>query len=185
MVFNGCINLTHIDMKDRITKIGKYAFKDCKSLESVHLPRSVNAIGTGLFRGCTKLKQIEVDPKSRYFKAVDNVLFNKNKSILVAFPPLHNASTYVIPDSVTVISAWAFCDCHHLEEIIIPDSVTEIGEGAFYQCDRLRSVIIPDSVDKIDDMKLTTYAYSRNNSNENDIKYPRNCPYGNVLYRPA
>ena len=151
MVFNGCINLEHIDMKDRITKIGKYAFKDCKSLESITLPRSVNFIGIGPFRGCTKLKEIGVDPKSRYFKSVENVLFNKNKSVLVSFPPKQALTTYTIPDSVTVISAWAFCDCHSLEQIIIPDSVTEIGEGAFYQCDALRSVIIPDSVDKIDD----------------------------------
>ena len=151
MVFNGCITLEKIDMKDRITKIGKYAFKDCKSLESITLPRSVNFIGIGPFRGCTKLKEIIVDPKSRYFKSVENVLFNKNKSILVSFPAKQPISTYTIPDSVTVISAWAFCDCHSLEQIIIPDSVTEIGEGAFYQCDALRSVVIPDSVDKIDD----------------------------------
>lgn len=151
MVFNGCLSLERVDIKNKVTKIGKYAFKDCKSLQSVRLPESVNSIGLGMFRGCTTLREIHVDPKSRYFKSVDNVLFNKNKSILVAFPPLHGATRYVVPDSVTVISAWAFCDCVSLEEIIIPDSVSEIGEGAFYQCDALRSVVIPDSVDKIDD----------------------------------
>lgn len=151
MVFNGCIKLQNVDMKNKITKIGKYAFKDCKSLEKVYLPGSVNFIGIGPFRGCTMLKEIEVDPKSRYFKSVDNILFNKNKSVLVAFPPRQPISTYAIPDSVTAISAWAFCDCRTLEQIIIPDSVTDIGEGAFYQCESLRSVVIPDSVDHIDD----------------------------------
>ncbi len=151
MVFNGCITLSKVEMHDKITKIGKYAFKDCKSLESIFIPNSVNFIGTGLFRGCTKLKEIEVDPKSRYFKSVENVLFNKNKSILHAYPPKLSATAYTIPDSVTIISAWAFCDCQNLEQIIIPDSVIEIGEGAFYQCTSLLTVIIPDSVDKIDD----------------------------------
>lgn len=151
MVFNGCLNLQHIHMKDKITKIGKYAFKDCKSLESIFIPASVNFIGIGPFRGCTKLKEITVDPKSRYFKSVDNVLFNKNKSILVAFSPKQPLSSYTIPDSVTEILAWSFCNCTSLEEIIIPDSVTEIGEGAFYQCESLRAITIPDSVDKIDD----------------------------------
>lgn len=151
MAFNGCINLTKIDMKDKITKIGKYAFKDCKSMEVISLPSSVNFIGIGAFRGCTMLHSIEVGPKSRYFKSVDDVLFNKNKSVLIAFPPQKSLTSYTVPDSVTAISAWAFCDCHNLGEIIIPDSVTEIGEGAFYQCDSLRSVVIPDSVDKIDD----------------------------------
>ena len=151
MVFNGCINLKHIDMKDKITKIGKYAFKDCKSLEKIVIPHSVNSIGIGPFRGCTMLEKIEVDSKSRYFKSVDSVLFNKNKSVLVSFPSRQSATVYEIPDSVTKVSPWAFCDCHHLEHIIIPDSVTEIGEGAFYQCVALHSLVIPDSVDKIDD----------------------------------
>ena len=151
MVFNGCINLTSIDMKDKITKIGKYAFKDCKSLEKIVIPSSVNSIGIGPFRGCTMLSEIEVDVKSRYFKSVGSVLFNKNKSVLISFPSRQNVTSYVIPDSVTRISPWAFCDCSQLEEIIVPDSVTEIGEGAFYQCVSLREVVIPDSVDKIDD----------------------------------
>ena len=151
MVFNGCLNLEQVDMKDKITKIGKYAFKDCKSLESVFLPKSVNSIGIGLFRGCTKLKEITVDPKNRYFKSVDNVLFNKNKSVLFAFSPKQPITSYEIPDSVTEIRAWSFCNCTALKEIIIPDSVTEIGEGAFYQCESLQNIVIPDSVDKIDD----------------------------------
>ena len=151
MVFNGCINLRDVDMKNKITKIGKYAFKDCKSLEKIYLPSSVNFIGIGPFRGCTMLKEIEVDPKSRYFKSVDNILFNKSKSVLVSFPPRQALTSYSIPDSVTEISAWAFCDCQSLEQIIIPDSVIEIGEGAFYQCESLRELVIPDSVDRIDD----------------------------------
>ncbi len=151
MVFNGCLSLKRVDMKNKITKIGKYAFKDCKSLESVMLPRSVNSIGSGLFRGCTNLKEITVDPKSRYFKSVDNVLFNKNKSVLHAYSPKKPMTSYEVPDSVTEISAWAFCNCTSLEEVIIPDSVNEIGEGAFYQCSSLKHIVIPDSVDWIDD----------------------------------
>ncbi len=151
MVFNGCLSLERVYMKDKITKIGKYAFKDCKSLESVYIPKSVNSIGIGPFRGCTNLKEIEVDPKSHYYKSVDNVLFNKSKSILIAFSPMKPVSKYEIPDSVTEIRAWSFCSCTALKEIVIPDSVTEIGEGAFYQCESLVDISIPDSVDKIDD----------------------------------
>ena len=151
MVFNGCLRLEKIDMKDKITKIGKYTFKDCKSLESIFIPRSVNSIGIGPFRGCTSLSTIEVDHRSRYFKSVDNVLFNKSKSVLYAFSPNQPITIYSIPDSVTEIRAWAFCNCTALEQIIIPDSVTEIGEGAFYQCESIRTIVIPESIEKIDD----------------------------------
>ncbi len=152
MVFSGCIDLKDIKMGNKITKIGKNAFKDCRSLVTVELPVSISSIGTGPFRGCCNLEAILVDSKNRYFKSVDNILFNKNKSTLICFPAKREGNTYTVPDSVTQISDWAFADCSALEQIIIPDSVTEIGEGAFYQCTGLHSVVIPDSVVKIDDI---------------------------------
>ncbi len=151
-VFSGCIELKNIQLGNKITKIGKNAFKDCRSLVSLFLPASVSSIGTGPFRGCYNLEEILVDSKNRYFKSVDSVLFNKNKSMLICFPAKRAETKYVVPDSVTVISDWAFCDCTSLEDVVIPDSVTEIGEGAFYQCNALTQVVIPDSVVKIDDI---------------------------------
>lgn len=151
MVFNGCLSLEDVSIRNKVTKIGKYAFKDCKSLEEITIPDSVMSIGIGPFRGCNGLKRIHVDAKNRFFKSVDDVLFNKNKSVLVSYPPLKDGARYEVPDSVTTVSAWAFCDCEQLSEIIIPDSVTDIGEGAFYQCTKLKSISIPDSVNRIDD----------------------------------
>ncbi len=152
MVFSGCIELKEIRMKDKLTKIGKNAFKDCRSLVGIKLPHSISSIGTGPFRGCYNLKAIAVDPKNRYFKSVDDILFNKNKSTLICYPAMRDGSSYTVPDSVTVISDWAFCDCRTLSEVVIPDSVSEIGEGAFYQCTSLVELTIPDSVVKIDDI---------------------------------
>jgi hypothetical protein len=47
-------------------------------------------------------------------------------------------NTYVnvvtLPDSITSIKSFAFCDCEGLELINIPSSVTEIGLAAFYNC---------------------------------------------------
>lgn len=151
MVFSGCTELRVIDLPDGLLKIGKNAFKDCTSLESLHIPASVFSIGSGPLRGCTSLYNVEVDPKSRSFKSVGSILFNKNKSILIAYPPRLEATEYSIPDSVVTVSDWAFCGCKNLRAIEIPDSVYEIGEGAFYMCESLEELVIPDSVVKIDD----------------------------------
>ncbi len=158
MAFSGCIELKRVRLRNRVTKIGKNAFKDCKSLESIRLPASVSFIGTGPFRGCEKLKSLRVDPKNKYYKSEpnkregsDHVLFNKNKSVIIAYPASSREVQYDIPDSVTVISDWAFCECKKLNRITIPDSVYEIGEGAFSNCALLDEIEVPDSVVKIDD----------------------------------
>lgn len=158
LAFNGCTNLTKIVLHEGLRKIGKGAFKNCRNLKQMELPISLSSIGDAPFRGCESIKSIHVDPKNRYYKSEpnkregsDHVLFNKNKSVIVAYPASSREVQYDIPDSVTVISDWAFSECKKLNRITIPDSVSEIGEGAFCNCVLLDEVEIPDSVEKIDD----------------------------------
>ena len=158
LAFNGCTNLTKIVLHEGLRKIGKGAFKNCRNLKQIELPISLSSIGDAPFRGCGSIKSIHVDPKNRYYKSEpnkregsDHVLFNKNKSVIVAYPASSREVQYDIPDSVTVISDWAFSECKKLNRITIPDSVSEIGEGAFCNCVLLDEVEIPDSVEKIDD----------------------------------
>lgn len=150
MVFNGCIELEEVNLNKAVSIIGKNCFKDCMSLRSIKIPASVKNIGSGIFRGCTSLENLEVDPKNKWYKSLDNVLFNKNKSTIVCYPAKIGNDTYVIPDSVTMISDWAFCNTS-LKHIEIPDSVCNICEGAFYSCTEIEEIIIPDSVTRIDD----------------------------------
>ena len=158
LVFNGCLNLKEIDLHEGLKKIGKGAFKNCRALTQINLPASVSSISEAPFRGCEALKTIRVDSKNKCYKSEpnkregnDHVLFNKNKSKLIAYPASSREVQYDVPDSVTIISEWAFCECKKLNRITIPDSVYEIGEGAFSNCSLLDEVEIPDSVEKIDD----------------------------------
>ncbi len=158
LVFNGCTNLSSVELPEGLRKIGKSAFKNCKSLTKVTIPASVISISDAPFRGCENMKSIKVESKNKYYKSEPNkrdgndyVLFNKNKSVLITYPASSREVQYDIPDSVTVISDWAFCDSKKLNRITMPDSVNEIGEGAFCNCSLLDEIEIPDSVVKIDD----------------------------------
>lgn len=158
LVFNGCTSMTKVELHEGLKKIGKSAFKNCRALTKVNLPSTVISISNAPFRGCEALKSIKVESKNKYYKSEpnkregnDHVLFNKNKSVIIAYPASSREVQYDVPDSVTVISDWAFCECKKLNRITIPDSVHEIGEGAFCNCALLDEVEIPDSVVKIDD----------------------------------
>ncbi len=158
LAFNGCVSMSKIELHEGLKKIGKSAFKNCRSLTHISLPESITSISNAPFRGCESLKSIKVASKNKSYKSEpnkregnDHVLFNKNKSQIVAYPASSREVQYDIPDSVVVISDWAFCECKKLNRITIPDSVHEIGEGAFCNCILLDEVEIPDTVTIIDD----------------------------------
>ncbi len=158
LAFNGCTNMKKIDLHEGLKKIGKSAFKNCRSLVKINLPSTVIGISNAPFRGCESLKSIKVESKNKYYKSEpnkregdDHVLFNKNKSVIIAYPASSREVQYDIPDSVTAISDWAFSECKKLNRITIPDSIHEIGEGAFCNCVLLDEVEVPDSVTVIDD----------------------------------
>ena len=56
----------------------------------------------------------------------------------------------VIPEGVTEIGKYAFCNCSTLTSVVIPNSVTKIGFSSFAICKNITSIYIPDSVTKIE-----------------------------------
>jgi len=181
--FSNCKKLKEIVFNPVLKKIGKNAFQYCTSLESVSLPRSLSIIEGGAFKGCKELSRFTVDPKNKYYRTYNNVLFTKNKSELIAYAPKLIDEKYEIPDSVVRVSNYAFFGCKNLRLVNIPDSVFELGEGAFYDCSNLETLIIPDSVIKMEDMCF------RNCTNLRRIEIPdsvqdigcglfRGCSYG-------
>ena len=54
-----------------------------------------------------------------------------------------------LPNGLTSIGDYAFCDCSGLTSVTIPNSVTSIGRNAFYWCKGLTSITIPNSVTSI------------------------------------
>ena len=181
--FANCKLLSEVILNTSITKIGKNAFQNCVSLKSFFVPRSITLIENGVFKGCKTLEKIEVDPKNKYYRSFNNVLFTKNKSELIFYPPSLPDETYDVPDSVTRINSYAFYGCTNLKSINIPDTVKEIDEGAFYACTNLEQIVVPDSVVRIEDYcfrNCTHLKYIEVPDSVQDIGWGlfRGCSYG-------
>ena len=164
--FFWCESLTSINIPNSVTTIGNGAFSRCSSLISINIPNSVTTIGRGAFSRCNSLTSITIpnsvvtiigNPfyfwygnlynESKAFIYEDHVLFNKNKTTLIAY--IAREKNYTIPNSVTTIGEGAFNGCHFLTSINIPNSVTTIGKLAFNGCYSLTSINIPNSVTTI------------------------------------
>ena len=166
MAFGMCESLTNINIPNSVTTIGYSAFAYCDSLTSINIPNSVTTIGDWAFRACKSLTSITIpnsvviiignpfygwhgilNNESKAFIYEDHVLFNKNKTTLIAYRA--KETNYTIPNSVTTIGEGAFSGCKSLISINIPNSVTTIGENAFGWCESLTNINIPNSVTTI------------------------------------
>ena len=137
-----CRSLQSIDIPDSVTKIWDSAFSGCSSLQSIDIPDSITKIGWRAFDGCSSLQSIDVSNDNIHFASVDGILFNKDLTAIVRFPPKYDVTEYVIPNSVTVIGSCAFSGCSSLQSIDIPDSVTKIWGSAFSGCSSLEHIYL-------------------------------------------
>lgn len=167
--FAQCSSLTALELPSGIETISNGAFENATSylVKSVSLPTSLKRIGDRAFKGIgiTSLyipknvisigsrafdtyacKELRVDAQNKVFDSRNNcnAIIDKWNSKL-----LFGCVNTVIPEDVSAIEAYAFCNIYELRSVVIPQSVTVLGESAFFGCPNLKSVEILGNVTEI------------------------------------
>lgn len=164
------------------------AFANLKYLETLKLPNSLEKVGDAICRGTnvTKLNlgenvkeicmpdqwsnisEIEIDEKNPYLTCENNVIYNKEKTILIRV--IHTKQdSFKVEEGITEIRYLAFYGStlnniilpntlkklnginlvSNLTKIEIPSSVEEIEKTCFSECSSLSEVIIHKPKDSI------------------------------------
>jgi hypothetical protein len=148
--FEDCDNITSVTIPSSVLTIGDNAFSNSDSLSSITIPRSVTNIGRKnayfSFNDCPRLTSINVDTNNNVYSSINGVLFNKEKTLLICYPPAKTGNSFAIPESVNFIEDHAFAYCASLTSVTIPNSVLTIGTQTFMYCTSLSSITIPNSV---------------------------------------
>ena len=136
--FRDCSGLTSVTIPNSLTSIGGLAFAYCYRLTSVTIPNSVTSIGSSAFSECSSLTNVRV-PVTDYSAFCNNSIVsliksNIEKPIILIDENDNEIKDYSIPEDVTSIGSYAFCNCSGLTSVTIPNSVTSIGHSAFSDC---------------------------------------------------
>ena len=154
LAFYYCDSMTNATIGNSVINIEDSAFMWCKSLTNVTIGNSVVSIGSKVFYECSKLNHIDITDIAAWC----NICFDGSLIHFLATKKPYNLylngellTDLIVPNSVTNIGEYAFCDCGSLSSVTIPNSVTSIEDSAFYGCSSLTSVTIPNSVTSIED----------------------------------
>jgi hypothetical protein len=144
-LFAGYLSLESVQVGDNLTTLGKKCFSGCTALKKIILPDGLTAIGDGALCGCTALATI--DNRSSAFTVVDDcLLYNKNKTRLIACGGAWNGGTLTVADTVTQIGERALEGVNGLTELRLSPSLKKIGTLAFQSCANLERVYARSSV---------------------------------------
>lgn len=140
MAFEGCSNLSSVVFGSNLETIGDMAFYGT-SLTTVTIPAKVTSIDDMAFYS-SGLTAINVDPGNTTYKSEDGVLFSKDGTSLLVYPPGKTATSYDIPATVTSLGSTAFGGTTCLTSINIPASITTISGFAFSGCAALAEITV-------------------------------------------
>lgn len=96
-----------------VTSIGHYTFFYKKSIESIYIPNSVVQLDDPneegyLFCGSGALKSINVSEDNPVYSSENGILYNKDKTKLLAYPMGKIETKFEVPDHVKEIGTFAF-----------------------------------------------------------------------------
>ncbi|SFB37307.1 Leucine rich repeat-containing protein [Acetitomaculum ruminis DSM 5522] len=132
-------NLKEIEIPDSVEKIGNYAFAK-SNLKSLKLPLKLTSINNLAIAYCSELTQITISDDNKYYSCEEGILYNKAKTILLAYPSSKSDDSYTVSSEVRIISKGAFLGCNCLKSLVIPDNVVSIEEFSFMECEHLQSL---------------------------------------------
>lgn len=134
----------------KVTTIGLWGLNGLKKCKELRLPKTLRTIAEGFFSaGPKSLETIKMDEANPYFTVEDNILYNKDKTLLLMFPEnAPSRTSLTIPSSVKRIANYAIKS--NVKTIVLNEGLEEIGYmGILYVAQS--EITLPSTLRKIDE----------------------------------
>lgn len=158
--FYNCTGLKELTFPNSITKIGDNVLENCITLKKVSFGEKIQKIAGNVFLNCPKLAEITVSPRNEYMTAVDNVVYDKDKKVLIYFAAGIADEKFLIPDTVNTIGSNAFTYCQHMKELRLPASVTSMEQRAVYHNDSITKLLFYGNAPEVRESGTSILDYS-------------------------
>jgi len=130
-----------------IQELRPFSLSHCDKIKELHLPADVRRASSLSFVGMDALEHIEVSPRNRWLQSVDGVLYSRDTSRLIKYPPAKDCRRFCA--AAGLIDNMAFYNAGKLEALELTSTLKKVGFGAFYGCAGLKEIVFDGPVDVI------------------------------------
>lgn len=134
-----------VEVSEGVTSVTPGAFTEIVP-DVIYLSSTVSSFDV---LAVNKFGGIEVSPSNKQYKSVNEVLFDKSGTVLVAYPNQKINTSYAIPEGVKVIDELAFYEATNLNSLSISSTVEYIDNYAFKGCTNINRIDLPANVAEI------------------------------------
>lgn len=168
--------LINFNILPSVEEIAPYAFKNAQKLSGfISIHEKVNKIGKNAFDNTVDLDGFYVDKYNEHFSVQDDVLYNKDKTTLIKYPPRKKVNSFAMLDVTKNVESNAFENVmienlttgvnlstiekqvflnSNIKNINIKEGVKTIKEEAF-KGSKVKNIILPSTLEKIEDGVLS------------------------------
>ncbi len=126
-------------VSDGVTALGG-DLSICPKLRELVLGANVENVGVLFGEKLPMFERVTVAEENSVFMSEDGVLYNKEQTSLLFYPPLKKGEAFTVPETVQELRDGAFRGAQRLTAVTLPSSVTSIGANAFSGCEQLQKI---------------------------------------------
>jgi hypothetical protein len=138
---------TSFVVPEQVTSLGSNVFAST-SLASITIHAGVTIIHARMFDYSNSLEAINISPDSVYYKSIEGNIYTYDGASIVYYAPGKSDESFKIPEGATTICTNSFMNAKRLTSIEIPNSITEINYYAFCDCTSLKTIIYEGTMDE-------------------------------------
>ena len=158
--------LNEFVMPADLEEIGDFAFFD-SNVHKISLNSKLKKIGTGAFAK-NYISDIELDKNNKYFKLVDNNLYNYDMTELIMTDSVSEITEFKVPDTVKKIDYKAI-NYYSIDKLILPEGLEELGESCL-SAYIIKELTIPSTLKTIGKFNISPDIVSKINvSTDNPV----------------
>lgn len=135
----------------KVTSVGSYAVKS--GITSLIFSKFTDTLYVNSFVEAADLISFGVKRNNGKYSAENGLLYNKDKSALLACPPAYTG-TAEINSAVKTVGSFAFRGCSSLSGVNLPDGLISVGAYAFYGCSSMEEIAFGASLTGVGAMAL-------------------------------